>query len=345
MADLIKKWLFGKLPGGTTRLVKIDEAGTSRRENGPMMGLHHQLVANSSLKNDDYEPIERVQDDIELNRPKSKGVLGEGTDFDTTECKYFVVNGAIYGYDMSCVVYYIDDQYRMIPSAELSPNPPIPNTDFALNGVLFKIGYDLNLLRRASLGWVQEQIYETVAEAYTPAIYIYHARDHGNTPVQVLNNVHSGCMPLRRSFESAPILGSSSLRQGSESGVPKKSSPESSRPGLLRSMEGLSPQRVQPATPPPSLNGSTSYVPPAPEQGGSWGYDSASLFHRAKQPTALQPHWLLFGNTPGKQEVDELVQAMKSKRRQPDHGEAPPLKCPLPACKHIRELRRPQALR
>ncbi|KAG9118992.1 hypothetical protein FRC07_006210 [Ceratobasidium sp. 392] len=104
-------------------------------------------------------------------------------------------------------------------------------------------------------------------------------------------------------------------------------------------MTGLGNHLVEPATPSPALHDSSVYVQGQGEHQGS----TTSLFH-GLEATALRPRWLLSGQTPNKQEVDDLVRAMKDGRRQHD-GDGPPLNCPLPCCENNKELRRPQALR
>ncbi|KAG9128155.1 hypothetical protein FRC07_004267 [Ceratobasidium sp. 392] len=107
-------------------------------------------------------------------------------------------------------------------------------------------------------------------------------------------------------------------------------------------MSGLGNHLVEPATPSPALCDSSFYAMAAPGQ-GSHQERIKDLFH-GPEPTALQPRWLLLGEIPNQQDVDDLVKATKFERRQ-HGGEGPPLNCPLPNCEYNKELRRPQALR
>ncbi|KAG9080033.1 hypothetical protein FS749_008155, partial [Ceratobasidium sp. UAMH 11750] len=86
-----------------------------------------------------------------------------------------------------------------------------------------------------------------------------------------------------------------------------------------------------------SSQGAQPYYP-APAADGGNSHKQTLWCQRAA------PEWLLLGRVPSKEQVDDLVEAVKFERKNHETGEVPQLKCPL-SCGYNKELRRPQALR
>ncbi|KAG8696646.1 hypothetical protein FRC08_007020, partial [Ceratobasidium sp. 394] len=87
-----------------------------------------------------------------------------------------------------------------------------------------------------------------------------------------------------------------------------------------------------------SSQGAQPYYP-APAADGGNSHKQTLWCQRAA------PEWLLLGRVPSKEQVDDLVEAVKFERKNHETGGGPQLKCPLSSCGYNKELRRPQALR
>jgi hypothetical protein len=115
----------------------------------------------------------------------------------------------------------------------------------------------------------------------------------------------------------------------------------------MSSMTGLDSRHVKGPTPSPALH-DLSPQSVSKSQGETYqrSGEDRPLFDNASGPLTSRSDWPFSSRNPSKQDVDNLVGAIKSERRaKHEYDDGTSLICPLPGCKHNKPLRRPQALR
>ncbi|KAG8700427.1 hypothetical protein FRC08_004713 [Ceratobasidium sp. 394] len=279
---------------------------------------------------------------VELTPPKAKGVA-DGPEFGYAEFQFFVVDSDVYGYDYTLIVCNIDQQNGAIFAAELScPNPPTPNSIFVIGRASFKFDFSGILLRNITGDkWDPERTYVIFADACQAATQGSYSRlpDSTTEPINSLSNYAYSPNSFETPAASTSSQGAQSYSPGSAAneGNGHKHPLRRQRAAPLEStMFGLN--RVQPPTSPPALHF------PQDQQETHPG-SSNNTFPSSTTSNTLQPEWLLLGRVPSKEQVDDLVEAVKFERKNHETGGGPQLKCPLSACGYNKELRRPQALR
>ncbi|KAG9083701.1 hypothetical protein FS749_005825 [Ceratobasidium sp. UAMH 11750] len=339
----------GELPLGVSGASKVHGDETSFHKNElsvrrllEKMGLSDAVGSRSQDDDSTSRASEPVRGVTELTAPKSKGVI-DGLEFGYAEFQFFVVDSDVYGYDWTYIICKIDQQNGATFPAELScPNPPTATSVFTIGGTSFKFDFSGILLRNITGDeWDPERIYVILADACRAATQGSYSRlpDSTTEPINSVSNYAYSPNSFETPAASISSQGAQSYSPGPAAGGENGHTSTSKRqraPPLVSTMVGH--PRVHPPTPPPALHFSS-------DQPESYLGGSSNTFPSSTTSNTLQPEWLLLGRVPTKEQVDDLVEAVKFERKNHETGEGPQLKCPLSACGYNKELRRPQALR
>jgi hypothetical protein len=172
-----------------------------------------------------------------------------------------------------------------------------------------------------------------VAYCGPPVIHPRAINFPGNSPVTSYTPAAQPSWPEPGGSKSEDKTGSSSAR---------------SHQPLMSSMTGLDGRHVKAATPSPAWYDLSPQSALNISQVETYQCNGEvyPLFENTGGVSASRSDWPFSSRNPSKQDVDNLVGAIKSERRaKHEHDEGPTLACPLPGCKLNKPLRRPQALR